>query len=526
MMFINFKKLMLLASASFIFFSNSIHAKTLSLNEKIGQLLIVSCPSNDTLTECKHLIHDLHVGGFIYYSWINPLQAKDELKKLTQELQKQALSTRHQIPLFISIDQEGGVVSRLSGDFTLFPGNFALGKTNDIRLCHKTALAMAHEMRYAGINLNFSPVVDINCDKTTPYTGFRSFGSDTKKVVQFASTMLKGFRKKGLLGTLKHFPGIGSVKTDSHIETPVISKSLEDLKKQDFIPFKQLKNEADFIMTSHVLCPSLDEENPVTISKKALDYLKKEIGYKGLIISDSLTMDGLLKQGLTIELAAVKAFNAGCDLLLIGGKMLNNGQNTHLSLQEVKKIHQALVNAVLDNTISEERLNEALGKISACKAKLTISEVTDFKIQEHEKISQKISRKAIFSQFNISKDQMFNHYFLMTSRSLNKKITDLDKDLNFLSDKIFFDQTHSDPNCIDKISCEDLIIFLTGGLKKHRDDHEMYQKLIAKNKKVFLIDLSENEVIDTKGIGIIRTNNPHESSLKLAFSMFKQEFQL
>jgi beta-N-acetylhexosaminidase len=527
-MFINFKKLILAVSAVSLFFFQNLHAYELTLEEKIGQLLIVSCPSKELTPECKDIIQTLHVGGFIYYSWANPLNSKKDLKDLTSLLQKEALKTSHKIPLYISIDQEGGVVSRLSEEFTQFPGNFAIGKSNSFKLCLKAAEAMAEEMLYAGINLNFAPVVDVIDQTTIPYIGFRSFGSDPKKVTRFAKTMLRGFHNKGLLGTLKHFPGHGSAKKDSHIELPIIDKSLEDLKKQDLVPFENLKNDTDFIMTAHVLIPCLDPLYPVTISKKALDYLKNVINYKGLIISDSLTMDGLLKQGYTLEEAAVKAFVAGCDLLLIGGKKLHDGQNSFVSFKELQNIQKALIAAYHEGIITPARLDESIHKILKSKKKLG-SHLThnDFAMDKHKQIAESIAKKALSYQFKPHKIHGYNHYFLMTSHDMERTLNVVDRDLNFLTDRIYFDSKNNTQSYIlDHISKEDLIIFLSKGLKKNNQDEKIYKTLIDSNKSVFLIDLSEHEQIVTKAVGLIQTNNPQDIGLKMAINKFKKELKL
>lgn len=526
-MFINFKQLIAVASALSILLSQNLFSHEYSLEEKVGQLLIVSCPQNDTEDTLK-LIHQVHVGGFIYYSWLNPLTSKNELKNLSEFLQNEALKKPSHIPLYLSIDQEGGVVSRLSKDFTLFPGNFAIGKSENYNLCLKASQAMAKEMRFAGINLNFAPVVDVIDTETIPYIGFRSFGSCPKKVTKFAKTMLEGFHQHQLLGTLKHFPGHGSAKKDSHVELPVIDKSLEDLKKFDLVPFMELKDQADFIMTAHVLVPCLDPVYPVTISEKALSYLKETMKFQGLVVSDSLTMEGLLKQGYTLQDAAIRAFNAGCDLLLIGGKKLNDGQNSIVPFAEIQQVHSALVNAVQTGIIPEKRLDQVFDKIMKNKEKLKLKEkAEDFEQSAHQKISESIAKQALYYHFKPAKETLFNHYFLMTSKDMQRKLTSVDKDLDFLSGRIFFDpKNSSECEAVDKISDADLIIFLSQGLRKHNEEEKLYRSLIEKNKSVFLIDLSEHEQLVSKAVGIIQTNNPQDSSLELAISKFKQELRL
>jgi len=509
---------MAIASSLASYTSNQPLPNELTLEEKIGQLLIVSCPEGDFHNEHANIIDKLHVGGFIYYSWINPLNDLQKIKTLSEKLQTEALKKNCDLPLFISIDQEGGVVSRLSDDFTLYPGNFAIGKTDDLSLCYKASKAMAHELRFAGINLNFAPVVDVIDQSTIPYIGLRSFGSSPKLVTEFAKKAIRGFKKHELLCTLKHFPGHGSAKKDSHFDLPLIEKSLKELEASDLYPFKKLSKEVDFIMTAHMLVPALDDKNPVTISKKAISYLKENLAYKGLVISDSLTMDGILKNHLSIEEAAARALEAGCDILLIGGRRLNE-RNQILSFEEIQKIHEYLLQCVLSGRIDQSRVDEAFSKVYKIKQKIKKQKkIASFDLKSHQRLSDLIAQKAMFCKMKKNSNFLFNHFFLITSQDLKNKLSKIREDLSFLSGQFSFDQIS-----VEDFTSQDLIIFLSNGLKKNSQDQEIYQRFLENKKSVILIDLTEQLQEDKKAYGVIQTFSNQEASLKLALNKLKEE---
>lgn len=344
--------------------------KEMSLEQKVGQLLIVHFPGKEVNEEARILVQEVGVGGIIYYEWANGLESPQQVQNLSNGLQKQA-----EIPLFISADQEGGRVARLKAGFTVFPGNGALGRIDDPRLSELCAYAMGKEMRAVGVNLNFAPVVDVNCNEKNPVIGNRSFGASTQKVTEHGKSALKGYKRAHVLTTLKHFPGHGDVTSDSHESLPVVSKSREALKAMELYPFEQLAPFADMIMTAHILVPALDANNCATLSGPILkDLLRSELGFQGIIISDSLIMEGVLSQCRNLEEAALRAFNAGCDMIILGGRQLV-GQRMHyeLTVQDVKRIHQFLVDAVKKKFISEAELDASVERILLLKEKLDLT---------------------------------------------------------------------------------------------------------------------------------------------------------
>jgi beta-N-acetylhexosaminidase len=193
-------------------------------------------------------------------------------------------------------------------------------------------------------------------------------------VVIFGEKALHGYRKAGIITSLKHFPGHGDVEIDSHQDLPVVNKSKEQLDKIELLPFAWLADQADTIMAAHLLVPALDPDHCSTLSKKTLDFLKKDLGFKGAVISDSLVMDGVLKKCGSVDEVAIEALNAGCDILLFGGKQqIGTHTNLELTVADVKRIHQNLVAAVKNGRISEQRVDEAVEKILELKFRYLMS---------------------------------------------------------------------------------------------------------------------------------------------------------
>lgn len=377
----------------------------MTLEEKVGQLLMVHFQGEESNEQSKILVQQVHVGGIIYYNWANGLHSPCQVRDLSNSLQQLAKKNRIPIPLFIAVDQEGGVVTRLTKGFTIFPGNKALGMTRNPEFAELSALAMGQELRCVGINMNLSPVVDINNNPRNPVIGIRSFGDSVDTVLSFAKKALKGYHQAGIITSFKHFPGHGDVEVDSHIDLPILNKSKEELLQVELRPFSELANQTEAVMTAHIMVSALDPIHCTTLSKRSLDYLRTEIGFKGIIISDSLVMNGLLKNCSSIDDAAILAINAGCDILILGGKqLLDSRQNLELTVADVQRIHRTLVNAVIDGIIPEKKINESvqriidlknhtLAKSSEDELKLNLEELVNTK--EHQALAKKIALLAL-----------------------------------------------------------------------------------------------------------------------------------
>lgn len=340
----------------------------MTTEEKIGQTMMVFFKGETVNSDANLLFEKAHIGNIIYYQWANGLHNPQQVQNLSNGLQKLARQQKLKIPLFISIDQEGGHVNRLNNGFTVFPSNEVIGQTNKPELAEKVAYAMGREMHAVGINMNLAPVVDINSNAQRTVLKERSFGSTAEKVTAFGKAALEGYRKAKIIATLKHFPGYGEASADPHLGLSVVSKSSEQLEQVELSPFKQLAPFADAIMTAHIVMPALDSKNCATLSKEIIEgKLRNQWQYKGLIISDSVVMEGLLKQCEVVEEAAVRAFLAGHDILIFGGKLLGQKDTRDLSAEDIVKIHQYMVNAVKSGRIPQQRLNESVERILKAK---------------------------------------------------------------------------------------------------------------------------------------------------------------
>lgn len=333
--------------------------RDMSIEEKVGQLLMVHFHGEELNAEACQLMEKAHVGGFIFYNWANGEMSFKKIGSLLGALQKKS-----KIPLFLAVDQEGGAVCRLKNGFTQFPSNRSVASAGSGVFAYLTSLAIAEELKQVGFNMNFAPVVDID---STGIMGIRSFGSTLEEVLACSQAALKGYETAGILAVLKHYPGIGGVERDPHEDFPKITKSKEELLQKDLAPFVKLKSKAKAIMTSHVAAPAIATAPTTTSQAMVGDLLLKEIGFKGLVITDSLCMEGLLKS-MPVEQAAKEAILAGHDILLLGGKqLLASQQGFEFTKEDIFRIHSYLVNAVKRKEISENRIDRSVTKILKAK---------------------------------------------------------------------------------------------------------------------------------------------------------------
>jgi len=367
----------------------------MTLEEKVGQVIMAHVNAKEVTKEVETLVCELGVGGIIYYNWANGLDSRDQVKHLSNGMQ--AIS---KIPLLIAVDQEGGIVERLMNEFTRWPGNKALGQTNDSSLAYKAGYCIAKELKSVGVNTNFGPVVDVNSNPNNPVIGIRSFGKNPKKVREFAIKAIEGYNDGGVICCAKHAPGHGDTDTDSHTHLPLINKTLKQLQETELVPFKNTPS--PMVMTAHTLIPSIDKDNPSTLSKKTLDLFRKECSFNGVIISDSLVMEGVLKGDKKVDEIAIEAFNAGCDMILLGGALLHGQNRFELSVDDVVNVHRSMVQAVRSGKISKVRLNEALERILQLKDRdlLTQDCLTEEDFISHNALALEIAEKALKVKVN------------------------------------------------------------------------------------------------------------------------------
>ncbi len=283
----------------------------MTLEEKVGQLLIVGFEGRELDDNTVSHIEDLGVGGIIFFS--RNIDSKEQVNLLVEELNHIS-----NIPLFLSIDEEGGVVSRLPQEYDKLPDSINIGNTRDVDLALEYGELLGNRVQSLGLNLNFAPVMDIHSNPSNPVIGKRSFGTTAEIVSETGNNVAQGIRNTNVIPSIKHFPGHGDTSTDSHMELPIIDKDLEDIRNFELIPFKDAIDQGiEMIMSAHILIPSIDEEYPATLSGKILgDILRDEMGYEGVIISDDMTM-GAIVNNYSLEDASIDFLKAGGDILLV-----------------------------------------------------------------------------------------------------------------------------------------------------------------------------------------------------------------
>jgi beta-N-acetylhexosaminidase len=289
-----------------------------TLEEQIGQVLVVGFHGLTPTSEIIDLIQNHHIGNIILFS--RNTHDAQQLRTLTHDLQQLAKEAGHRHPLLISIDQENGTVRRLGPDATFFPGNMALGAIGSEQTAYEIARVAGLELLELGVNFNLAPVVDVNNNPANPVIGNRSFSEDPQQVARLGAAAVKGWQDAGVIACLKHFPGHGDTTVDSHLALPILPYALERLETVELVPFKSgIMAGAETIMSAHISFPAIthDESLPATLSPTILrGLLRDQLGFQGVIISDCLEMKAI-SEGVGIAHGSVRALLAGIDLVLI-----------------------------------------------------------------------------------------------------------------------------------------------------------------------------------------------------------------
>lgn len=288
----------------------------LSPEEQLGQTLVVFVDV-DSAELVRPAIEQGKIGG-VLIQWGNYSLA--ETKKLVDKLQTWTANSPHKIPLFISIDYEGGTVyTPITLGFDYLPTNMMLSAARDEEGAATIAYLAGLELRRAGVHINFSPVLDVNSNPHNPIIGVRSFGSDPASVTRMGGALINGFKAADIVSVVKHFPGHGDTSADSHYDVPVVRASYSQLQKIHLAPFEAaVKQGVPGVMTGHILYPALDNKNVATFSRPILqDLLRGTMGFKGLIVTDSLDMKSATSY-CTIPGCAVRALESGADMILLG----------------------------------------------------------------------------------------------------------------------------------------------------------------------------------------------------------------
>lgn len=285
----------------------------LSKEEKIGQMLIVGMETNYITDRIKTLIQKYKIGGIILYR--KNFGTYTDLIKLINELKE--LNKNNKIPLIIAIDQEGGRVNRLPNEFHKFPSSNLLEKSGGDKLVEEASNIIAEILANSGFNMNFAPVLDLKNSKDRDAIGDRAYSNDIDVVAKDGIAFMKQMQNRNIIPVIKHFPGHGATKQDSHHILPIIQKSYLELEKKDMIPFETaIKNGADAMLVGHLVIPKLTMTNPASLSRIFIGkYIRKKLRYNKVLITDDLKMRAI-KLFYGEVRATKKAFEAGNDIIV------------------------------------------------------------------------------------------------------------------------------------------------------------------------------------------------------------------
>ena len=330
----------------------------MSLKEKIGQMIIISYEKEYT-NELDNILKVVKPGGFIVFP--QNISTYDGTVEYISKVKSTA-----DIPMIISIDQEGGRVQRIKNmsdvNVQTIPAMLELGKTNDTTLSYDVGAVLAKEIAAFGINTDFAPTLDIFSNPNNTVIGNRAFGTDSQTVINMALPFANGMESQGIIPTFKHFPGHGDTTSDSHVELPVVTKTKEELYQNELLTFKAaIESNAQMIMTAHIALPNVTGDyTPATLSKVIVnDILRGELGFRGVVITDAINMKAL-RDNYTLEEICNYSINAGVDIILMP-----------LDPIEASNTIENLVN---NGTISEERIDESVNRILTLKYKNKLDE--------------------------------------------------------------------------------------------------------------------------------------------------------
>ena len=318
--------------------------------DKVGQLMMIGIHGKSLNDDAKFMLNEYRVGGIILFD--RNMESKDQVKTLIADINKAGKSAGL-TPLFLGIDQEGGAVARMDDKLIKVPPAEEVGK-EPVEQAAALAKEVGTELKELGFNINFAPVADLGL------TYGRSYSTNPDEVVRYASAVGKSYDEAGLWYSYKHFPGIGKTDVDLHADTSIVPVSKETLLSEDTKVFvdliKQSKPNTYTIMVSHAMYPQIDPDHPSSLSKAIItDWLRKDMGYNGVVVTDDMDMGALAKH-YTFGDIAVQSILAGSDILLVCHEY-----------EHMQEAYNGLIKAVKDGRISKERLDESVKRILLMK---------------------------------------------------------------------------------------------------------------------------------------------------------------
>lgn len=330
--------------------------KTMTLDEKIGQLFQIRIDGDVVSDATRQIIADKHIGGIIYFQYNGNLDDPIRSARMSNELQACAIGTDGKgIPLLLSMDQEGGRVTRITGGAE-GPGNMGIGASRNAEMARLTGSVFGSEIRAVGANMDLAPDMDVNNNPANPVIGVRSFGEQPALASEMGQAYVAGLQSAGVIATGKHFPGHGDTAVDSHSGLPIVTYDFTTLDTIHGRPFREaIANGLDAIMTAHIVVTCLDPNRPATLSPLVIDgYLRGNLGFDGIVMTDSMGMGGITT-GYGNAQAAVMVIQAGADLISLP--------------PDFNTAWDAVKAAVVNGDISQSRLDQSVTRILRLKHK-------------------------------------------------------------------------------------------------------------------------------------------------------------
>ena len=356
--------------------------ENMTIDEKIGQMIMISTNYTSFNQNIDDQLDDIKPGGVILFS--QNIKSEEQLIKFIADLQDNVT-----IPLFIGVDEEGGRVERFNSiaesPLSQLPSMLDLGNTLDSQLSYQVGQAIASELSYYGVNLNFAPVLDIYSNSNNTVIGNRAFGTTSSQVIKMALPLARGLKSNNIIPVIKHFPGHGDTSEDSHVELPVVRKDLNELKELELQPFQAAINSGvdDAIMVAHIAYPEITGSMvPATLSSLIItDILREDMQFDGVIFTDSIIMKAL-STNYTMSEIAVLGVNAGIDVFIAQNKGL--------------ELFDAIKTGVETGKIEEKTIDEAVKRVLKLKYKYQLFEEKDYRQVDHE------ANKEIFDKIIVS----------------------------------------------------------------------------------------------------------------------------
>lgn len=355
-----------------------VNVNDLSLEEKLGQMMMVGFEGNKINDRIKDLVLKYKVGGFILYK--KNFDSYEQMLQIIKELKH--INLQNKVPLFIAIDQEGGRVNRMPPEIKNLPSAYKIAQTGDIEAVIEAANITGEMLYNSGINMDFAPVLDIKRFKNKHAIGDRCFSDKKEEVIKYGLETMKQITANHVISVVKHFPGHGLTDKDTHLFLPVVKKSMEEIEKEDIVPFKNaIEQGTDAIMVGHIIIRAMSKTLPASLSRKFIGkYIRKKLRFNGLIITDDLKMRAI-RFVYGYRLAVRQAFTSGSDIVMFRFDAKDE-KNAIKQAYKMAKIGQ----------IKESRINRSVKRILKAKEKYAISDTHEFNGINVDEINERIQK--------------------------------------------------------------------------------------------------------------------------------------